>query len=340
MADAAGVGSTVAPAELAAAPATPAESAAPVEASGTTVTVVDPSESSDGMLTYKEVDTLLTRTYNSTTSNNSTICNIIAVYLKGQKLLYAEAKTHCEQKLHFLMLPSILFTVVGSVLNLTMKDTSYGTTIVSGLNAFIAFLLALVNYLKLDARAEAHRTSAYKFDKLEYAMVFSSGKAMFTGMSMSQMESLINSTEKDVREIKETNQFVLPEHIRYSYPLLCGTNVFATVKDVQTREMVMTDKLKDILNDITEVEAITPQTAEHGTRLQALKELQRITLKDIVTLRNDYIGIDKKFVAKSAEVALSKVYPVLQVLFVQLRTIEFDVIVPAVKFDIASLRVL
>ena len=159
--DAAGV----APATPATEPVTEsaAEVATPTEVSGTAVTVVPES----GMLTYKEVDTLLTRTYNSTTSNNSTICNIIAVYLKGQKLLYAEAKTHCEQKLHFLMLPSILFTVVGSVLNLTMKDTSYGTTIVSGLNAFIAFLLALVNYLKLDARAEAHRTSAYKFDKLE-----------------------------------------------------------------------------------------------------------------------------------------------------------------------------
>ena len=294
--DAAGV----APATPATEPVTEsaAEVATPTEVSGTVVTVA-PSES--GMLTYKEVDTLLTRTYNSTTSNNSTICNIIAVYLKGQKLLYAEAKTHCEQKLHFLMLPSILFTVVGSVLNLTMKDTSYGTTIVSGLNAFIAFLLALVNYLKLDARAEAHRTSAYKFDKLEYAMVFSSGKAMFTGMSMSQMESLINSTEKDVREIKETNQFVLPEHIRYSYPLLCGTNVFATVKDVQTREMVLTDKLKDILNDITEIEAKSPQTPEHSKTLQDFKELQRTTLKDIVTLRNDYIGIDKKFETEIAK---------------------------------------
>ena len=291
--DAAGV----APAEHVA-PAAPTEHVAPAEeASGTAVTVVPES----GMLTYKEVDTLLTRTYNSTTSNNSTICNIIAVYLKGQKLLYAEAKTHCEQKLHFLMLPSIFFTVVGSVLNLTIKDTSYGATIVSGLNAFIAFLLALVNYLKLDARAEAHRTSAYKFDKLEYAMVFSSGKAMFTGMSMNQMEALINSTEKDVREIKETNQFVLPEHIRYSYPLLCGTNVFATVKDVQTREMVMTDKLKDILNDMDEIDAISPQTPEHSKKLQELKELQRMTLKDIVTLRNDYIGIDKKFEIEIAQ---------------------------------------
>jgi hypothetical protein len=261
----------------------------------TTLTIIPPEHVSGEAWTYRHMDTLLTRTYNSSTSNNSTICNIIAVYLKGQKLLYAEAKTHCEQKLHFLMLPSILFTVVGSVLNLTMKDTSYGATIVSGLNAFIAFLLALVNYLKLDARAEAHRTSAYKFDKLEYAMVFSSGKAMFTGMTMNQMEALINSTEKDVREIKETNQFVLPEHIRYSYPLLCGTNVFATVKEVQTREMILTDQLKDILNDMDKIEAILPPPPDLAQQLKKLNDLQRTTLKDIVTMRNEYIGIDKKF---------------------------------------------
>ena len=59
--------------------------------------------------------------------------------------------------------------------------------------------------------------------------------------------------------------------------------------------------MKDILNDMTEVEAITPQTSEHATRLQTLKELQRITLKDIVTLRNDYIGIDKKFETEIAK---------------------------------------
>jgi hypothetical protein len=276
-------------------PTAPTGPTGPTGSTDTTLTIVPSEHVSGEAWTYRNIDTLLTRTYNSATSNNSTICNIIAVYLKGQKLLYAEAKTHCEQKLHFLMLPSIFFTVVGSVLNLTIKDTSYGATIVSGLNAFIAFLLALVNYLKLDARAEAHRTSAYKFDKLEYAMVFSSGKAMFTGMTKDQMEALIITTEKDVREIKETNQFVLPEHIRYSYPLLCGTNVFATVKEVQTREMVLTDKLKDVLNDMDQIEAHSPQTEEDTRTLALLKELQRTTLKDIVTLRNEYIGIDKKF---------------------------------------------
>jgi len=253
----------------------------------------EPEDPDDGVLTFREMDALMTKSYNSSSNNNATICNIIAVYLKGQKLLYAEAKTHCEQKLHFLMLPSIFFTVVGSVLNLTIKDTPYGNTIVSGLNAFIAFLLALVNYLKLDARAEAHRTSAYKFDKLEQALVFNSGKAMFMSYPKEQMEALVTNTEKDVREIKETNQFVLPETIRYSYPLLCGTNVFAKVKDVQTEEMVLIDRLKDVLNDMTELERGAP--ANVAQQLRDLKLEQRRIVKQVLDLRKDFLRIDDDF---------------------------------------------
>jgi hypothetical protein len=247
------------------------------------------------ILTYKEVDEMLNTAYSSSNSNNSMICSIIGIYLKGQKLLYAEAKTHCEQKLHYLMLPSIFFTVLGSVLNLTLKEEAYGTTLVSGLNAFIAFLLALVNYLKLDARAEAHRTTAYKFDKLEYSLVFSSGKNIFMSSSREEMEALIKNTEKEICEIKETNPFILPEHIRYSYPILCGTNVFTTVKEVQTREMIMVDQFKDLMNMWTEAEEIQPQTMAQTVRIDTLKEQQRALVKKIIEIRNEYLNIDNKF---------------------------------------------
>jgi len=247
------------------------------------------------IMTYKEVDEMLNTAYSSSNSNNSMICSIIGIYLKGQKLLYAEAKTHCEQKLHYLMLPSIFFTVLGSVLNLTLKDETYGTVLVSGLNAFIAFLLALVNYLKLDARAEAHRTTAYKFDKLEYSLVFSSGKNIFMSSTREEMESLIKNTEKEICEIKETNPFILPEHIRYSYPILCGTNVFTTVKEVQTREMIMVDQFKDLMNMLTEAEEVQPQTTAQTVRMDTLKEQQRALLKKIIEIRNEYLNIDNKF---------------------------------------------
>tara|TARA_B100001057_G_scaffold338216_1_gene338995 strand:- start:505 stop:1458 length:954 start_codon:yes stop_codon:yes gene_type:complete len=46
------------------------------------------------------------------------------------------------------------------------------------LSAFVAFLLAIVNYLKLDASAEAHKTSAHQYDKLQSYVEFQSGNVL------------------------------------------------------------------------------------------------------------------------------------------------------------------
>jgi hypothetical protein len=244
--------------------------------------------SSPTRYTYREIDALLTQTYNSMPSNSSMICDIVVLYLKGQKLLYTEAKTVCEQKLHYLMLPSIFLTVLGSVLNLVIKDTAYGATIVSSLNAFTAFLLAVVNYLKLDARAEAHRTTAYKLDKLQNDLVFNSGRMLFLEGAAKGMEVLIDNTHKEVKEIKETNPFVLPETIRYSYPLLFSMNIFATVKKIQTKEIILTTQLKDLYNDI---EAARSQ----GKDFSVLETQQRSTLLSIINMRDEYVEIDSSF---------------------------------------------
>ena len=244
---------------------------------------------------YRDVDDALTDAYNTTETNNSTICDIMAIYLKGQKLLYSEAKTHCEQKLNFLMLPSIFLTVLSSILTLVMKDMSYGSTIVSSLNGATAFLLALINYMKLDARAEAHRTTAYNFDKLESSIVFTSGKVLFIQGAGDNMKTIIEETEKKVREIKETNPFVLPEHIRYDYPVLCGTNVFAEVKKIQTKEMLLTNNLKDLFNDIQALEAKPAKTAEDVALLTSLDHEQKKKTMEILAMRNEYTSFDKIF---------------------------------------------
>jgi len=295
---------TEAAATVAATVATVAESLGPTGTAAILVATTGPPGPSDARFKFKEVNKALTDTYMSNESNGSMICDVIVLYLKSQKLLYAEAKTVCEQKLHYLMLPSIFITVLGSVVNLVLKDTSYGTTIVSSLNAFTAFLLAVINYLKLDARAEAHRTTAYKLDKLESDLLFNSGRILFIENAYSDMKQLIDDTHKQVKEIKETNPFVLPEHIRYNYPVLCGMNVFTEVKEIQTNEMIMMNDLKDMYNDSKAMKTafgLAPdgvQKTQMAERLHELEQKQRSKLNEVLAIRTEYKKINNVFDAE------------------------------------------
>ena len=241
--------------------------------------------------TYREIDDDFAATYSTNEFNNSTICDLIALYVRGQKVLYTEAKTHCEQKLTFLMLPAILITVACSVLSVVLKGYDQGTTITSGLNGINAFILALINYLKLDTRAEAHRTSAYKFDKLETDLEFNSGKLMFLTDFSAQLPKIVEKAEAQVREIKETNQFVLPESIRRTYPILYGTNLFAEVKLLIIEEMKYMNQLKDALNKKLELE----KADASSDMLRPLKETINQNVEQLIMYKKTYIRLDKEF---------------------------------------------
>jgi hypothetical protein len=241
---------------------------------------------------YKEVDKLMNDSYNFKHSNSSTICDIMAMYLKGQKILYTESKTVCEQRLNYLMLPAIFVTSICTILSLVIKDYAYGPTIVSSLNGFNVFLLALINYLKLDAKAEAHRTAAYKFDKLQSYMEFNSGRMLFDTTAADKLAGIIEKTENDVREIKETNQFILPEIIRYGYPRLYSINVFSEVKKIQNSEMYYINSLKNLLNEEDEILA----TAEpNRARLAAIKSEKEQNTVAYIKMKDRYLEIDKVF---------------------------------------------
>jgi len=246
---------------------------------------------------YSQVDAMLKDAFNYKESNNSMICDIIAMYLKGQKILYTEAKTLCEQRLNMLMLPTICITAICTVISLVLKDWQYGSAVVSSLNGLNFFFLTLINYLKLDAKAEAHRVAAYKFDKLQSKLEFNSGKILFVVGESKVLPQLINESEKDVREIKETNQFILPESIRYNYPRLNNINVFAEVKKIQSKETILINQLTDTLNQYVAVKLKLQEreTDEGLKKLEELDELKRALTNRIINIKNEYLDIDGQF---------------------------------------------
>lgn len=131
-------------------------------------------------LTFNQVLIQINEHYEQDTVHRySSAMDILASYLKGQKIIYMESRSYTVGILNMLMLPSIFLSGLASIAQEQMCTlTSYSSFMLAALNAFIAFLLAIVNYLKLDAISEAHKISSHQYDKLQSFIEFQSGQIL------------------------------------------------------------------------------------------------------------------------------------------------------------------
>jgi hypothetical protein len=128
-------------------------------------------------LSFKQVENYV-ENYFSNNHKISSALDILASYLKGQKIIYMESKCYTEQNLNRLMTPAILLSTSATVLASFVNKYYWGAFIISAVNGIISFLLALVNFFKLDAATEAHKISAHQYDKLQSRVEFTSGSVL------------------------------------------------------------------------------------------------------------------------------------------------------------------
>jgi hypothetical protein len=178
---------------------------------------------------------------------------VLALFMKGQKTLYMDAKSHCERRLNWLMLPAIINAAVCTVISSALSSWAYGPVLLATLSAFNSCVLAVISYLKLDAKCEAHRSSAFQFERLQTLCEFYAGKYLFgvddakksdgAKTSEARFSDMISEIETKMREIKDSNQFMLPKTIRARYPRIYTTNVFAILRATPLSDSIVSLKM-------------------------------------------------------------------------------------------------
>ena len=200
--------------------------------------------------TYKEVEEKIFQNFFDDSTDWSSSLDIIGTYLRGQKLIYMESKSYCENKLNRLMMPSIFLSTAATVLSAIVKDYYWGAYLIASVNGLIAFLLAIVNYLKLDAASEAHKITSHQYDKLQSKTEFLSGQILlFNNTNKEMIQQEMENVKKKIEEIKETNRFIVPKKVRTLYPIMFNTNVFLIVKKINDITKKKINKIKDLKNE-------------------------------------------------------------------------------------------
>lgn len=189
-------------------------------------------------LTYKDVEYKIDKSYFDLNNKYSSALDILASYLKGHKIIYMESKFYCESHLNLYMMPAILFSSAATVLTSFVTPFYWGAVFISSLNGIIAFLLAVVNYLKLDAASEAHKISSHQYDKLQSTVEFTSGSVLL--FRYSDLQKLEYELEQKSKEVKYNKNATGDSY----------AEIFELKDKIENRKIEFEKEMKQKLDDV------------------------------------------------------------------------------------------
>ena len=274
-------------------------------------------------LSMKAIEDKVLKDYTKDNETLSAALDILACYLKGQKTLYLESKEWSEGFLNRLMLPAIFLSSISALLNELLECKTEYKIILSGISCIITFLLSVIQYLKLDARAEGHRAAAHQFDKLQSHIEFCSGALLLfekipgrmnvetehekekISDNMSQdLGNTLSSAAAIVKEIKVNNKHSIPKQIRVRYPTIYNINIFTFIKKIRDKNLKLITQLKNIKNEIRFINKIqlskqqqnNEMSKKYKFQIMKLFEQKKKLINELLLLKSSFSVVEQIFI--------------------------------------------
>lgn len=257
-------------------------------------------------LTVVEVEQGLDKQYDEGENKYSSELDILITYMKGQKNLYLQSHLVTQRSLNLLIVPTLLISSVVTIFAPLIQEYYWSGGVISGLNAFIALLISLANYYKLESSTQTFYNTALQYDKLETSLEFVASKIVFMDENQTQLSKIVfekvNEIEKKISEIKDWNPLFIPNNVRQLFPVISHINIFSFIKRIESNKKLLIAKYKDVKNEIRYILFRVRQLNEnsnagdrHEKRLQVLLETKDKIKEDLVHYRNAYSHIDEIF---------------------------------------------
>jgi len=254
-------------------------------------------------LSYYDVEKTLDKYYDDIDNKYSNELDIMTTYIRGQKNLYIQAKYTSQQKLNYLIFPSIFLTAFITIIAPFIECQKWNGAFISGVNAIIAFFISLNNYLKLESSTEMYLQMANHYDKLETSLELTNSKLMFIEKEREKKTLVLNKikdVEKKMNEIKETNKILIPEDVKIIFPIICNINIFSFIKKIEIYKKNLIVKFKDVKNEIRYIlyhnaNALPLEGTKEQNRINYLYQVKDKIKNEFIDYRNAYSYIDDLF---------------------------------------------
>jgi hypothetical protein len=230
-------------------------------------------------LELKDVEYKINKSYYDINHQYSSALDILASYLKGHKIVYMEAKSYCETHLNLYMMPSLMFSTGATVLSSYANQFSWGPLFISALNGCISFLLAIINYLKLDAASEAHKISAHQYDKLQTTVEFTSGSVLLFRYNGLQKE------EYELEQLKE-KELIFEKKLKLDNKMKQDIDISNDIKELNVIKDEIIQKEIKIKNDTLDIEKeMKKKLDDVEKKIAEIKETNQFIIPRTIRMR-------------------------------------------------------